>query len=116
MALRQPTKEDLHRLAAGHNFELSAEEAEAYEALLPDMFAALDALDQAPANLPEITYHKRDPGNRPSRENDPLNAIIRRCSIQGAPVGALAGKRIGIKDNVSIAGVPMTCGSLVHDG
>ncbi len=116
MALRQPTKEDLHRLAAGHNFELSAEEAEAYEALLPDMFAALDALDQTPANLPEITYRERDPGNRPSREDDPLNAIIRRCSIKGAPTGALAGKRIGIKDNVCIAGVPMTCGSLVLDG
>lgn len=116
MALRQPTKDDLRRLAESHNFELSTEEAEAYEAMLPDMFVALDALDQAPANLPDITYRERDPGTRPSRENDPLNAIVRRCSIKGAPTGKLAGKRLGIKDNVCIAGIPMTCASLVLDG
>ena len=67
---------------------------------LPDMFAALDALDQAPANLPEITYRERKLGNRPSRADDPLNAIVRRCSIKGASSGKLAGKRLGIKDNV----------------
>ena len=84
MTLRKPTKDDLHRLAQANHFELSAEEAEAYEAMLPDMFAALDALDQAPANLPEITYRERESGNRPSRADDPLNAIVRRCSIKGA--------------------------------
>ena len=76
MALRQPTKDDLRRLAESHNFELSAEEAEAYEAMLPDMFAALDALDQAPANLPDITYRERDPGTRPSRAADPMHVIF----------------------------------------
>ena len=116
MTLRKPTKDDLHRLAQANHFELSTEEAEAYEAMLPDMFAALDALDQAPANLPEITYRERESGNRPSRADDPLNAIVRRCSIKGAPSGKLAGKRLGIKDNVSIAGIPMTCASLVLSG
>ena len=113
MPLRKPTRDDFHRLAQASHFELSAEEAEAYEAMLPDMFAALDALDQAPANLPEIRYREREPGNRPSRADDPLNAIVRRCSIKGASSGKLAGKRLGIKDNVSIAGIPMTCASLV---
>ena len=116
MTLRKPTQDELQRLAQANHFELNAEEAEAYEAMLPDMFAALDALDQTPANLPDITYRDRDPGNRPSREDDPLNAIVRRCAIKGAPAGKLAGKRIGIKDNVSIAGIPMTCASLVLDG
>ncbi|MCY4388793.1 MAG: amidase [Desulfurellaceae bacterium] len=116
MSLRKPTKDDFHRLAQANHFELSAEEAEAYEAMLPDMFAALDALDQAPANLPEISYREREPGSRPSRADDPLNAIVRRCSIKGAPSGKLAGKRLGIKDNVSIAGIPMTCASLVLSG
>ena len=116
MPLRKPTTDDFHRLAQANHFELSTEEADAYAAMLPDMFAALDALEQAPANLPEITYRERDPGNRPSRADDPLNAIVRRCSVKGAPSGKLAGKRLGIKDNVSIAGLPMTCASLVLDG
>jgi len=116
MALRRPTADDLHRLAAAHQFELSTEEVEAYQALIPDMFAALDALDLAPANLPTITYYERNPGGRPSRQEDPLNAIVRRCSVKGARAGKLAGKRLGIKDNVCIAGMPMTCASLVLDG
>ena len=116
MALRQPTADELRRLAAVHNFELAGEELDAYRALMPAMFDALDALDQTPTNLPEVTYSERSPGRRPSRQEDPLNAIVRRCSVRGAKSGKLAGKRLGIKDNVCIAGVPMTCASLVLDG
>src|SRR5262245_1626220 len=116
MALRRPTADDFHRLATAHHFELTSDELEAYQALMPTMFAALDALDQAPANRPEITYCERNPGRRPFPQEDPLNAIVRRCSVKGAKSGKLAGKRVGIKDNVCIAGVPMTCASLVLDG
>ena len=116
MALRKPTDDDLRRLAEAHHFELSADELEAFQAKMPGMFASLDELDQKPANLPPIAYRDRDPGTRPSPQDDPLNAIVRRCSVKGAPSGKLAGKRLGIKDNVCIAGVPMTCASLVLDG
>lgn len=116
MPLRPPTADDLRRLAVAHHFELTNEEVEAYQALMPDMFAALDALDQMPSHLPPITYRDRDPGRRPSRQEDSLNAIVRRCSVRGAQSGKLAGKRLGIKDNVCIAGIPMTCASLVLEG
>ncbi|MGE0825557.1 MAG: amidase [Candidatus Binatia bacterium] len=116
MTLRKPTADDLHRLAALYNFTVSNEEVDAYQALIPDMFAVLNALDQTPSNLPPVTYHERDPGKRPNRQDDPLNAIVRRCSVKGAKSGKLAGKRFGIKDNVCVAGVPMTCASLVLDG
>src|SRR2546428_617467 len=116
MALRQPSADDLRRLAAANYFELSTEEVAAFQSLLPEMFAALDTLDQAPAQLPAITYRERDPGVRPSRQDDPLNAIVRRCSVKGGKAGKLAGRRLGIKANVCIAGIPMTCASLVLDG
>jgi len=116
MALRRPSAEDLRRLAAAHHFEVTSEEVDAYLSLLPDIFASLEVFAQAPSNLPPITYRDRDPGRRPSRQEDPLNAIVRRCSVKGAKTGKLAGKKIGIKDNVCIAGVPMTCASLVLEG
>ena len=116
MALRQPSADDLRRLAAANYFELSTEEVAAFQSLLPEMFAALDTLDQTPVHLPAITHRERDPGARPSRQDDPLNAIVRRCSVKGAKSGKLAGKRLGIKDNVCIAGIPMTCASLVLEG
>jgi amidase len=116
MALRPPTADHLRDLAQANYFELNDEEVAAFQSLLPGMFAALEALEQAPSNLPPIKYRERDPGCRPGREQDPLNAIVRRCSVKGAKSGKLAGKRLGIKDNVCIAGIPMTCASLVLDG
>ena len=108
MALQPPTAQHLRRLADAHHFELTDDELAAFQSRLPDTFAALDNLDQAPSNLPPLVYHERDPGGRPNHESDPLNAIIRRCSVKGAKGGKLAGKRIGIKDNVCVAGIPMT--------
>jgi amidase len=66
--------------------------------------------------LPPLKYLERDPGFRPAPEDDPLNAILRRCLVKGARSGKLAGKRVGIKDCFAVAGIPMTCGSLVMEG
>ena len=111
MAIRLPTEEDLYRLAAENNFELSDEELEAFEAFMPGMFSAYDVLESMPEPREPLKYRDRDPGYRPSREEDPFNAIYRSCSLRGAASGKLAGKRIGLKNNVSVAGMPMTAGS-----
>src|SRR5438034_10716060 len=55
-------------------------------------------------------------GDRQQPQDYPLNAILRRCSVKGARSGKLVGKRIGIKDCFAVAGIPMTCGSLVMEG
>ena len=39
------------------------------------------------------------------------NAWVYRTNIRGSTEGKLAGKRVAIKDNVQVAGVPMTNGS-----
>ncbi len=39
-----------------------------------------------------------------------------KCSIKGAESGKLAGRRVVIKDNVCVAGVPMMDGSRVLEG
>ncbi|MFQ6029191.1 MAG: amidase, partial [Dehalococcoidia bacterium] len=63
-----------------------------------------------------LKYRDRDPGRRPSRQEDPFNAIVRRCTLKGASSGKLAGKRFGLKNNICVAGMPMSCGSLVLEG
>ena len=116
MALRIPTAEELHDLAAANHFRLSPEELADFQALTPGMFQVLDALDRMPSPVQPPKYTDRDPGARPSPKDDPFNAILRRCSIKGARSGPLAGKRIGIKDNIAVAGIPMTLGSNVMEG
>ena len=116
MGIRRPTADDLRRLAADNYFELSDEELAAFQDLIPDMFTPFDRLEQMPMPRAALKYHDRDPGYRPSREQDPYNAIVRRCMVRGASSGKLAGKRFGLKDIACIAGIPMSCGSLVMQG
>ncbi len=116
MAIRLPTVDDLHEAAAANHLKLTDEELEAFQAILPGLFGAYEALERMPDPHFPIKYRDRDPGYRPSREEDPFNAIVRRCTVKGAPSGKLAGKRVGLKNNVCIAGMPMMCGSMVMNG
>ncbi len=116
MAIRLPTPDDLHRIATANHFELSDQEVAEFQALMPGMFSTYETLEQMPMPQEPLKYPHRDAGYRPSREEDPLNAIVRRCVLKGASSGKLAGKRFGLKNNVCVAGMPMQCGSLLLDG
>ncbi len=116
MAMRPPGREDLIELARLNHFELSEEELNNLLPLMGPLFHGFDELDAMPQPARPLKYYERDPGQRPQPKDDPLNAILRRCSVKGAKSGRLAGKRVGIKDCVLMAGVPMSCGSLLLDG
>ena len=113
MSIRRPTSQDLRRIAEANHFEITDAEMEAFEAMIPGLFDSYDALEQMPEQRPALRYPSRDAGSRPTREEDPFNAILRRCTIRGATGGKLSGKRIGLKNNISVAGFPMTCASLI---
>ncbi len=116
MTFRLPTPDDLRRLAAANHFELNDDEIAGFQTLIPGLFASYEALESTPLPQEPLKYSDRDPGQRPSRQEDPFNAILRRCRLQGRASGKLAGKRFGLKNNICIAGMPMTCGSLLLDG
>ena len=113
MTIRRPTSQDLRRLAEANNFEISDDEMEAFESMIPGLFESYDSLVQTPEQRPALAYPSRDAGVRPSREEDPYNAILRRCILRGSTGGKLAGKRIGLKNNICVAGFPMTCSSRI---
>ncbi len=92
MGLRLPTAEELKQLAAANHFTLSPEELADFQSMLPEMFQSLDKLDRMPVPVAPLKYPERERGFRPEPKDDPLNAIIRRCSVRGAKSGKLAGK------------------------
>lgn len=51
---------------------------------------------------------RQDFGRAPTGEEDPLNAFIRICRVDGAVDGPLSGQRVAIKDSIAVAGIPMT--------
>lgn len=65
-----------------------------------------------PQILPVVKY-PRTPGYRPRPEDNPYNAWAWRCDIPGAPFGKLAGRKVAVKDNVAVAGVPMRNGTKI---
>ena len=50
-------------------------------------------------------------GYPPSPAHNPYNAWARLTNIVGSGTGKLAGKKVAIKDNVHISGMPMANGS-----
>ena len=109
MAIELPKKADLQRIAKQNDFEISDSEADAISKMLAPVIPFLDRIDQTPIEpSPSVKrYRERDAGRRPTREEDPLNAVVRKISVKGATSGKLKGKRIGVKDSVAVAGIPI---------
>ncbi len=118
MTIRRPSKEDLVDISDRYHLNLTEAELEVFFDLAAAVIDGYDELDQYPDPLREVTAAVRIPGARPDPENDPLNGIVRTCSVKatGSGRGLLAGKAIGTKDTICIAGIPITCGSrLLYD-
>jgi amidase len=114
--VQPPTKEEIRENAAKHHIDLSDEEVADFAVAIADTIEGYERLDELPEPTPDVSYTDRDAGYRPTAEEDPLNAFVRKCDVHGADDGPLSGYEVGLKDNVALAGVEMTCGSKLFDG
>src|ERR1700726_1299055 len=115
MAVRRPTLDQLRRVAEDLGMTMGDEELKSYDALMQGNYAAYDIIDAMPDYVPAVKY-PRTPGYRPEGEENKYNAWYVKTTIKGAPSGKLAGKTIAVKDNVSLAGVPMMNGASTLEG
>ncbi len=111
----KPTIEQLREIAHSYGMHLSDADLESFRGLMSATFESYRRIDQLSEPALPVRY-ARTGGSRPTAEENPLNAWYQRCSIKGAASGPLAGKRLAIKDNVCVAGVPMMNGSSVLEG
>ena len=109
--IRRPTTDELQELLKKEYINLEGNELHEFNEMLDQMLCLFDSLDDLSLPELEIKYPIREKGRRPSNEEDPYNAFIRKCNVKGSNTGKLRGKKIGIKDNIRLAGVPMTNGS-----
>ena len=115
MALRDPTPEAIRALGEQLHLDLSEAEVTAFTDRIADGLSAYETVREYAKPPREGPDRPLDSGQR-VREDDPYNAWITACDIPGADEGPLAGWDVAIKDNVSVAGVEMTCGSQVMEG
>ncbi len=115
MTIQAPSPEQILDIALDFDLDLSHEDARSFAGLIAGSVPSYNRLDElAEPSLP--VKYARTPGRRPAPEENPYNAWYWKCEIKGADSGLLAGKRVGIKDNVCVAGVPYMNGCRVIEG
>jgi Asp-tRNA(Asn)/Glu-tRNA(Gln) amidotransferase A subunit family amidase len=83
--------------------------------LMRPSIGAYNVVDAMPNSLSPVRY-PRTPGHRATGEENKHNAWYVKSTVQGAAGGRLKGKRIVLKDNVMLAGVPMMNGASTLEG
>jgi amidase len=106
-----PTRADIEALARLDDVELAPNEADELLPVVVGLVSTAEVVDRIEVRLPAPRYWPREPGYRPTTAEDPLNVFITRCDVAGADEGPLSGRRVGVKDNISVAGIPTTNGS-----
>src|SRR4029077_20800196 len=113
-----PDVDEVVAVAKELGIHLSPEEAVLYCKHLTEQLSQLDAFVQARIEEPRppMASAGRTPGRRPSPREDPLNAWMWKCRIEGAAEGLLKGKTVSFKDHIAIAGMPLSFGAFALDG
>jgi amidase len=113
--MKVPTINDLRRSAEAHRLALSEDDLQGVAHLCEALGPAYDRIDRLTAPTVPVKY-PRGRGRAPTEAENPLNAWAWIGGVQGAAEGPLKGIRVGIKDNISVAGLPMRNGSDLLDG
>src|SRR5919199_999290 len=117
MIAKPPTTEQLRKIASDYGFHFDEAELETFRGLIEVVIdTSYQPIDQLAEVEPPPVKYPRSSGYRPTPEENPFNAWYWKCSIKGADSGPLAGKRIAIKDNICVAGIPMMNGSATVEG
>ncbi len=111
----KPSVADLRHAADALGMNPSMFYLNAVQDIVAPLCAAYAALDTFPDEKPPVKY-PRDGGRRPVPDENKLGAWYVKTSIKGQSTGKLAGRRVALKDNVCLAGVPMMVGAGFLEG
>ena len=100
---------ELQQHAASIGVELG-DQGEAFRRAANDLVALVSQAEALLSPSAERLAAPRWAGRPPTKDEDPLNAIVRWCEVPPTGEGVLSGRRITVKDSVFVGGVPTTCG------
>src|SRR3981081_48292 len=115
MVVRLPTLEQIDKLGSDFGLVLDADEVAAFQEALKGPWASCGRLDElVPPALAPVA--PRSPGYAPGASENPYGAWYWKTNIQTGAEGLLSGKKVAIKDNICVSGVPMMNGSVLLEG
>ncbi len=105
--IKPPTLGDIREAASNEGLDLEADEAITLREPVQSLVEIIDELMAIPEAVGRATLPVgRLAGDRPAHDQDPFNVFIRVCDVRGRLDGPLGGRRVGVKDNIDVAGVP----------
>lgn len=110
-----PTPDELKAVGRQLGMTLSNDDVAFFLETMGGTVAAYHAIEEMADPMPTVKY-PRTPGYRPQGAENKYNAWYYKSEVQGAPSGKLKGKRVALKDNVCLAGVPMMNGASSLEG
>ncbi len=110
MTITRPSADQLIEIGKSLGMTLTPAEAAEYLELMQPNLDAYDVVDSEPDFMPEVKY-PRTTGYTPDLADNPYGAWARKVTVKGAAEGKLKGKTVALKDNVALAGVPMSNGA-----
>ncbi len=109
---RRVASEGIGDLGAHVGLSLSDRERRKYEDAVADANADAETLEAATQASTRPTFDLSSVVRHPGPERDPHNAYVTTFEATDADGDTdLADLRVAVKDNMAVAGVPMTCGS-----
>jgi len=115
ISVKTPTTDQLLAIASSFGLHLTAADAASFQKIMAGPLASYARLDELVEPTLPVKY-PRTPGWRPAPAENPHNAWTWKTDIRGAARGVLAGRRVAVKDNICVAGVPLMNGSRVLEG
>jgi amidase len=112
MTVHSPSPADLETVSAAYGLDLSTGQLAEFAPHVKDMLASWDVVAELHREIgpPTMTRAWSQPAH------NPLGAWYVTCDITSTGAGPLAGRTVGIKDNIAVAGVPMMNGSALVEG
>jgi amidase len=110
----KPTVADLREAASRLGMNPSEDYLEAATRIVAPLANAYAALDATPDEVPVVTEPRTF--TRPGPDENRYGAWYVTTAIRRQSGGKLAGKRVALKDNVCLAGVPMMIGATILEG
>ena len=114
--IRTPSLNELRESSNKLGLHSTEEELKQYQTLSTEILKSFEFIDKFEVKSPLAPKYPRLPGYRPNTSENKLNGWYFKCEINGAADGKLKGKTLAVKDNISVASVPMMNGSRFLQG